>query len=162
MARRTFTGVVLTLLVASCPCWPDFPEPIDECTIPVFMDIPMYAEILDPDELVIKLEPVAATTYKGCVDIEILSNFDAELRCGVTSTGKVQGRYSCWLDDPTVPATFCGTAVRRRVCVRADKVNIVQAVPEANVHIADITVTIVPDHLVVRSGTVEMSNQPGS
>jgi hypothetical protein len=59
-----YTGVVLTLVVASCPCWPALPEPIDECMIPVLMDVPMYAEILDPDQLVIKLEPVAATTYE--------------------------------------------------------------------------------------------------
>ena len=119
--------------------------PEEKCVIPVVMDIGMYVEILDVRSLSIKLKQVEFETYEGCTEIRIKSNFDLELGCMVKSTGMVPGEYSCSIDNPKVPLDLSENVVVRKVCVKAEKVKILYTAPGLDVHVADVTVTVMPD-----------------
>ena len=119
--------------------------PQKQCVIPVKMDIGMYVEILDMEKLSIKLRQLDFDTFEGCTNIRIKSNFDLELGCKVKSTGMVVGDYSCSIDDPKVPLDLSENVAVREVCVKADKVKVLFAAPGSDVHVADVTITIVPE-----------------
>ena len=119
--------------------------PEEKCVIPVVMDIGMYVEILDVQSLSIKLKQVEFETYEGCTEIKIKSNFDLELGCKVKPTGMVQGEYSCSIDNPKVPFDLSENVVVRNVCVKAEKVKILYTAPGLDVHVADVTITVMPD-----------------
>jgi hypothetical protein len=84
-------------------------------------------------------------TFEGCTNIRIKSNFDLELGCKVKPTGMVEGEYSCSIDDPKVPLDLSENVAVREVCVKADKVKVLFAAPGSDVHVADVTITIVPE-----------------
>jgi hypothetical protein len=119
--------------------------PQTRCVIPVKMDIGMYVEVLDVRNLGIKLIQVGFETFEGCTDIQIRNNFDLELGCEIRPTGIVPGDYSCWIDNPKVPLNLSNDVEVRKVCVRAENVKILYTGPGLDVHVADVTVTIVPD-----------------
>ncbi len=119
--------------------------PEKKCVIPVVMDIGMYVEILDVQSLSIKLQQVTFDTYEGCTEIRIKSNFDLELGCKVKSTGMVPGKYSCSIDNPKVPLDLSENVAVRNVCVKAEKVKILYTAPGLDVHVADVTVTVMPE-----------------
>ena len=119
--------------------------PQKTCVIPVLMDIGTYVEILDIEKLSIKLKQVGFETFEGCTEIRIRNNFDLELGCIVEPTGLVPGKYSCWINDKKVPLELSNDFRVRKVCVRAEKVKLLYTAPGIDVHVADVTVTIVPD-----------------
>ena len=119
--------------------------PEDTCSIPVVMDIGMYVEILDCQNLSIKLQQVEFDTYEGCSEIGVKSNFDLELVCKVKPTGMVPGEYSCSIDNPKVPLDLSENVAVRKVCVKAERVKILYAAPGLDVHVADVTITVIPD-----------------
>jgi hypothetical protein len=120
-------------------------SPQQRCSIPVKMDIGMYVEILDMQNLSIKLKQVEYDTFEGCTEIRIKSNFDLELGCKIKPTGIVPGDYSCWIDNPKVPLDLSENVAVRKVCVKAENVQILYAAPAIDVHVADVTITIVPE-----------------
>lgn len=119
--------------------------PENRCTIPVKMDIGMYVEILDVQKLSIKLQQVEFETYEGCTEIRIKSNFDLELVCKIKPTGMVPGEYSCSIDNPKVHLDLSENVTVRNVCVKAEKVKILYAAPGSDVHVADVTITVIPE-----------------
>ena len=119
--------------------------PMDTCVIPVTMDVGMYVEILDVSSYSIKLEQIAFGTFEGCTDIRLKSNFDLELGCKVKPTGRVPGEYSCWIDNPKVQCDLSENVTVRKVCVRADNVKVIYVAPGADIHVANVTVTVIPD-----------------
>ncbi len=119
--------------------------PQRRCQIPVKMDIGMYVEVLDVQNLSIKLKQVGFETFEGCTEIQIRNNFDLELGCIIKPTGKIPGEYSCSIDNPKVPFRLSNDVTTRNVCVRAEKVKILYAPPGLDVHVADVTITIVPE-----------------
>jgi hypothetical protein len=119
--------------------------PQKTCVIPVLMDIGTYVEILDIEKLSIKLKQVGFEEFEGCTEIRIRNNFDLELGCLVEPTGLVPGKYSCWIDDKKVPLELSNDFRVRKVCVRAEKVKLLYTAPGIDAHVADVTVTIVPD-----------------
>jgi hypothetical protein len=114
------------------------------CNIPVVMDVGMYVEILDVQDLSIKLQQVEFDTYEGCTEIRIKSNFDLQLMCKIKPTGIVPGKYSCWIDNPKVPLDLSENVAVRNVCVKAEKVKILYTAPGSDVHVADVTITVMP------------------
>lgn len=119
--------------------------PSDTCVIPVTMDVGMYVEILDVRSYSIKLQQVAFETFEGCTEIKIKSNFDLELGCKVKPTGRVPGDYSCWIDNPKVHLDLSENVSVRKVCVKADNVKVLYVPPGEDIHVANVTVTIIPD-----------------
>lgn len=115
------------------------------CVIPVKIDIGMYVEILDIRNLSIKLKQVGFEEFEGCTEIKIRNNFDLELGCKIKSNGMVPGEYSCWIDEPKVPLVLSNDVSVRKVCVKAEKVKVLYAAPGLDVHVADVTVTIIPE-----------------
>ena len=153
MLRKSLIVVALLLLMPmsmqakSVRRYLGFPLylPSDACVIPVTMDVGMYVEILDVSSYSIKLQQVEFGTFEGCTDIRIKSNFDLELACKVKPTGRVPGDYSCWIDNPKVPLDLSENVTVRKVCVKAEKVKILYAAPGLDVHVADVTITVMPD-----------------
>ena len=115
------------------------------CSIPVIMDVGMYVEILDIQNLSIKLQQVGFDTYEGCTEIKIKSNFDLTILCKIKPTGIVPGNYSCWIDNPKVPIDLSENVAVRNVCAKAEKVKILYTAPGSDVHVADVTITVIPD-----------------
>ena len=115
------------------------------CNIPVVMDVGMYVEILDVQHLSIELQQVEFDTYEGCTEIRIKSNFDLHLDCKIKPTGMVPGKYSCWIDNPKVPLDLSENVAVRDVCARAEDVKILYVAPGFDVHVADVTITVIPD-----------------
>jgi len=115
------------------------------CSIPVVMDVGMYVEILDVQNLSIKLQQVEFDTYEGCTEIKIKSNFDLQLMSKIKPTGMVPGKYSCWIDNPKVALDLSENVAVRNVCVKAEKVKILYTAPGLDVHVADVTITVIPD-----------------
>jgi len=109
------------------------------------MDVGMYVEILDVRSYSIKLQQVAIGTFEGCTDIRIKSNFDLVLGCQVKPTGRVPGDYSCWFDNPKVALDLSENVSVRKVCVKADDVKTLYTAPGSDIHVADVTVTVIPD-----------------
>jgi len=153
MLRRSFIAVILLsllpVLIQATGRTRSFDSiiylPQKRCVIPVKMDIGMYVEILDMEKLSIKLKQLDFDTFEGCTNIRIKSNFDLELGCKVKPTGMVAGEYSCSFDDPKVPLDLSENVVVREICVRADKVKTLFAAPGKDIHVADVTITIIPE-----------------
>jgi len=152
MLRKSLIGVTLLLVlpismqaeIIRSRFNPRFYMPDEKCFIPVVMDVGMYVEILDVQNLSIKLKQVEFDTFEGCTEIRVKSNFDLELKCKVKPTGMVPGEYSCSIDNPKVPLDLSENVAVRKVCVKAEKVKILYAPPGLDVHVADVTITVIP------------------
>ncbi|MBN2592075.1 MAG: hypothetical protein JXA81_01105 [Sedimentisphaerales bacterium] len=152
MLRKSVIGISLMLLLppslqaaSRTRIFGRFPyAPERVCNIPVVMDVGMYVEILDVQDLSIKLQQVEFETYEGCTEIRIKSNFDLQLMCKIKPTGMVPGKYSCWIDNPKVPLDLSENVAVRNVCVKAEKVKILYTAPGSDVHVADVTITVMP------------------
>jgi hypothetical protein len=153
MLRKSLIGIILLLVLPISMqakiIRSDFGSllylPENKCVIPVVMDVGMYVEILDVKSLSIKLQQVEFETYEGCTEIKIKSNFDLELISTIKPTGMVPGNYSCSIDNPKVPLDLSENVTVRNVCVKAEKVKILYAAPGLDVHVADVTITVVPE-----------------
>jgi hypothetical protein len=115
------------------------------CNVPVIIDVGMYVEILDVEDLSIKLQQVEFETYQGCTEIKIKTNFDLQMLCDIKPTGLLPGKYSCWIDNPKVPFDFSERPAVRNVCVKAEEVQILHSAPGLDVHVADVTITVMPE-----------------
>jgi hypothetical protein len=117
----------------------------DICTIPVYVKIGMFVQILNQGDLEIILNQTDWQTYEGCVDFQIKCNFRVELGCHVTSTGAMPGTYSCSISGGNVvEPTYSGDAATRDVCVRVEEARIVHLEPNDKVKVADVTITVKP------------------
>jgi hypothetical protein len=115
--------------------------------IPVYMKIGMYIEITNKDgkqswEIVMK--QIEWQKYKGCTDLYIKTNFNAELCCSYTSNGTVPGEYWCYFDDKCVPATLSNEVAVRQVCVEGKKVKIVHASPNNKLRVGTLKIGAKP------------------
>lgn len=109
--------------------------------IPVTMDIGWWAEVLDQDDLSIKLEQLEIHSYEGCTDVEILTNFDAELDCIVTPNGNITGDYTGTVTPSFLP-TGGGTV---NLCVHLNNANLGgQPGGTEDVLVATAQMTIIP------------------
>jgi hypothetical protein len=112
--------------------------------IPVTMDIGWWAEILDQADLAIKLLQIDIHSYEGCTDVEILTNFDAELDCVVTPNGVITGDYTSTVTPNTVPVG--GGIVE--LCVQLNDANLAgQPGGTEDVLVATARMTIIPTGL---------------
>ena len=126
--------------------WPKYwvEDEVDICTVPVYMELPGFAKVLNMDDLEIHLESLDFRTYEGCTDFEIISAIDVLLGCRVTSNGKVGGDYSSKIENPQVPATG-SEPVTRTACVRLENVSFdTIPAPNESLQVATLTLTIAP------------------
>ncbi len=120
--------------------WPVTYVPQELVDIPVVMDVGFWVEIVNQGDI-IKLQQVSLHTYEGCLDLEVLCNFDLTMSCIVAPTGAIEGDYSCYIQDPDVDIPG-GTAT---VCARLENANLAgQPGGSRNIHVATVTVRVVP------------------
>ena len=124
--------------------WPmTEPEPIPQevCTINVIMDIGYWIECVNQDDE-LKLTQKDIHEYEGCMNIEMKSNFAAVLSASIAATGAVPGDYSVTkLAPDNIPAGT--TSVE--LCVKLANADLsIQAGGTDNVHVATVTISVVP------------------
>jgi hypothetical protein len=105
MLKRSLVAVAVVALLAmsvqageiKTHTWPCDFKALEITSIPVLMDIGYYIRIKDQDKLKIKLiqDTTTNTTFKGCTNMSVESNFAAVLSCSITKTGAVDGTYAC-------------------------------------------------------------------
>jgi len=155
MLKKSILGVVLALVAMPAYAghmkaysWPCEFKFLDLCEIPVFMDVGLYVEILDQDELKIVLEQEDIDTYSGCVTIQIKSNFDLILGCYTKdndASKAMGGSLSCEIKpDVFVPKTLCETVAEREVCVTYDEVAIVHHDFGKNIEVGSVVIQVKP------------------
>ena len=120
--------------------WPVAYVPVEVVDIPVVMDVGFWVDIVNQDD-VIKLHQVSIHRYEGCLDLEVHCNFDLTLDCSIISTGAIDGRYACSLQDPDIDVPG-GTATVCAQLVDADLDG--QPGGSRDVHVATVTITVVP------------------
>jgi hypothetical protein len=119
-------------------------EEQDLCVIPIYMDLPGFARVVDMDELEIHLESLDMWTYEGCTDFGIICSIDVRLGCRVKSNGVVGGDYTCKVKNPHVPVTG-PDPVTRTACVRLENVGFDKLpAPNDTLEVATLTLTVVP------------------
>jgi len=120
--------------------WPTQFIPQEVTNINVVMDVGFWMEVVNQND-VIKLQQINVHTYQGCIDLKILSNFNLLLGASIVPTGAVGGQFSCYLDDPAIDAPG-GVAT---LCAKLEGANLAgKPGGSKNVHVASITVTVVP------------------
>jgi hypothetical protein len=159
MLKKTLIGLVLltTLGIAIVPAtaghikaytWPCEFKFLDLAEIPVYLDVGLYVEILDQDQLRIKLEQEDIDTYSGCVTFQIKSNFGLILGCYTKdndASKAMGGSLSCEIKpDVFVPKTLCETVAEREVCVTYDEVAIVHHDFGKNILVGSVVIQVKP------------------
>lgn len=121
-------------------CWPVHYVPQEIVDIPVVMDVGFWVDIVNQDDI-IKLQQVSIHQYEGCLDLEVLCNFNLTLSCSIVSTGAIEGQYGCFMQKPDVDLPG-GTAT---VCAQLDNAKLGgQPGGSRNVHVATVTIRVVP------------------
>jgi len=156
MLKKSILGVVLFALVAmpayaghlKAYDWPcEFSWKDTSCEIPIYMNIGLYVEILDQDNLAIYLGQEDYDTYSGCVTIQIKCNFDLLLQCYVKdndASKAMGGSFTCTIDVPEVPATLCTCVEEREVCVTYDEVDLSHIAFGKNVQVGVAVIQVKP------------------
>jgi hypothetical protein len=155
MLKKSILGVVLLALVAMPAYaghlkkydWPCEFKFLDLCEIPIYMNVGLYVEILDQDDLKIVLEQDDIDTYSGCCTIQIKSNFDLILGCYVLdndASKAMGGSFSCTIDPSEIPATLCDCVAEAEVCVVYDEVAIVHVEFGKNIEVGTLVVQVKP------------------
>jgi len=123
--------------------WPTQYQELALCEIPVYMELPGFAKVLNKDDLEISLDDVSFGTFQGCTDFELIAMIDITLGCKVKGNRKVRGDYSCSIDNPQVPATG-STPEIRKVCVKLEnaKFYYFATSPDERVQVATLTLTV--------------------
>jgi hypothetical protein len=121
--------------------WPVTYIPQEVTRIPVLTDVGYYVRILDQDKLKIRLKQITIKDYEGCIDISVICNFDLTLSCGITSTGKVPGDYSCSVS----PANINSPGGTSTVCAKLKNANL-GLVPGGtkDLHVANVMIKVAP------------------
>ena len=148
MMRQSLLAICVTALLASAATagelryypWPLTYVPQEIVDIPVVMDVGFWIEIVNQDDI-IKLQQVSVHTYEGCLDLEVLCNFDLTMSCSITPTGAIEGEYSCYMQNSDVDIPG-GTAT---VCARLEDANLTgQPGGSRDIHVATVTIRVVP------------------
>jgi hypothetical protein len=148
MLRQAWIAALTTALLTTAVSarsleiryWPPTFVPQELVDIPVVMDVHFWMDIAVQGEA-LKLEPVSAHRFEGCLDVHVRCNFNARLLYSIVATGVIGGQYSCFPEytDIDVPG---GTATVRARLDNAD----LSKVPggSRNVHVATIVVKVIP------------------
>ena len=148
MSRRSLVVGLLAIVCAATAAqageirayeWPCTPTPLEITSIPVFMDIGYWIEILNQDTS-IKLKQVGIHTYEGCTELQIRTNSYIRLSCTITSTGAIPGNYTCWITADLNPPSGVP-----KVCAKLTEANLAGRPGGAkDVRVATVTVRVVP------------------
>lgn len=148
MLRQSLIVVCMTALSAAaapagelkCGYWPASYVPQELADIPVIMDVGFWVHVLNQDEA-IKLRQVSIHEYEGCLDLEVLCNFQLTLSCSITPTDAIEGEYSCSIQGADIDPPQ-GIA---KVCAQLRDANLGgQPGGTRDVQVATVTIRVVP------------------
>ena len=148
MSRKRLLALVLLALLPTMTsageiglhCWPIRFAPMEVAQIPVVLDVGYWVNFLNRTST-IKLHPINVRTYEGCLPLRVICNFNLSLRCTITPTGAVPGRYSCSITDGWIDAPG-GTAT---ICARLEDADLIEVYAGTrNVSVATVTVVVAP------------------
>jgi hypothetical protein len=127
------------------------------CKIPVYIKVGMFIQIKNCDKKKIVMEQVNCNQgqgfpcYKGCVDLEIRSNFDAKLSLSRSTIGSIVGNnnWKAYFTDggpasSTWLVTGDGSPNLVQLCAEAWDANIYGALPGSETQIGEISILAVP------------------
>ncbi len=145
--RSVFAALLVALLATAAPAgeiriyeWPTQFVPQEVAAIPVVMDVGYWMQIVNQNGK-IKLLQTGIRTYEGCLDLQVLCNFNLSLSASILATGAVSGTYSCSIVGADVDAPG-GIA---RLCARLTNANLgSQPGGSKNVNVAIVTVRVAP------------------
>lgn len=164
MLKKSIIGLVILALAMPAFAGDDVETKVEACTWPVIfkfmpvcenvkvvMNVGYYVKIKDCKKLKIKLAQESISSYKGCTDFFIECNFDLELGATIEPTPAGEdvqsdkGKWSAWIDgDNFVDATLGGPAEKRTVCAQVKDAKIVNADPNKELHVANVTILVRP------------------
>ncbi len=148
MSRRSLIIGLLVLASASAApagelkfhVWPCGPTPLEITSIPVYMDVGYWIEILNQDAI-IKLKQVNIHTYEGCTELYVRTNSHIRFSCTISPTKAIPGTYTCSISPADINPPK-GTA---KVCAKLTEANLAGRPGGArDVRVATITVRVVP------------------
>jgi len=111
--------------------------------IPVTMDIGFWVRIKDQNKLGIKLSQKEGSVhdFAGCTNMVVETNFAITLKCSITATGAVGGKYSCSVD----PAEVQPPGATVKVCAELKDADLgAQAGGTKNVKVANVKILVKP------------------
>lgn len=123
--------------------WPCQFVPLEITSIPVVMDVGYFVKIKNQDSLRIKLvqDEQEIHTFKGCVDMNVESNFNLTLSASISKTGAIDGSYTVSLDPTECNA---GTTIVK-VCATLKNANLTgQPAGTKDVQVATVKIKVKP------------------
>ena len=117
--------------------------------IKVVMNVGYYVKIEKCKEMKLKLAQKNIGDYEGCIDFNIMTNFDLELGARITPTSaglalqSNTGKWKAWIKGEhfLAPTT---SYKKRTVCARVDDASIVKADPNKELLVAKVTILVKP------------------
>ena len=120
--------------------WPTMVVPQEVAEIPVVMDLGWWAwikDLDDLDDLVIRLLPLSAFEYEGCVDVVFGVHNDLTVSAEFFPTGAVAGTFSVGLSSPILRAD----ENTLRVCVKL-KMDAPPPPPQTDIRVGTVRLKI--------------------
>jgi hypothetical protein len=126
--------------------WPCAPIAQEISTIPVVMDVGYWVKIKDQGDLKITLKQDTIHTYSGCTTAVVETNACLTFSCSISKISRdglvvVPGTYSCSVS----PANIDAPGGKLAICAKITDADL-SKVPggSKNVHVANVTVRVVP------------------
>jgi hypothetical protein len=133
--------------------WPWTYTALEICQIPVYMDVGMYVELIDCDELEIVLKQVGCSSigkadddfpcYEGCVKFKVIANFEVKLGTNLYDQSDIITDWAAALDVDVIPGD--GAPHEVELCVTAWNAEIWTSAPGDNVLVGEVGVTVKPN-----------------
>ena len=151
MLKRSLIAVVAVAVLATVAQagyikthdWPTTYVPQELTTIPVWVDVGYYVEVLNQNTNKIKLYQKTGTprNFEGSCVIKVKTNFNLTLTAGITSKGVVTGSFGVSLDPSDLNA---GTATDVKVTATATNLNIETVPANTELEVATVKISVVP------------------
>ena len=151
MLKRSLIAVVAVAVLATVAQagyikthdWPTTYVPQELTTIPVWVDVGYYVEVLDQSKNKIKLvqKTGAPRDFVGSCTIKVKTNFDLTLTAGITSKGVVTGNFGVSLAPSDLTA---GTQTNVVVTATASNLNIETVPANTELEVATVKISVVP------------------
>jgi hypothetical protein len=139
--------------------WPFEYKALDLCVIPVKMKIGLFVQIEECHKRKIVLQQVECgdigkntqgdwPCYKGCEDIKVRANFDAQLGLKKEKVGPVLDKWEAWFEGGSTVAATTGWNTLT-VCVKAWRAKLYEVAASAAaddlLDVGTVTVTVKPN-----------------
>jgi len=130
--------------------WPVVYKWLPVCEhIKVIMNVGYYVKIQQCKEKKVKLVQKSVKEYEGCVDFNIMSNFDLELGAEMhpnaagNNVAGSKGKWSAWISgDHFLPPST--SYKKRTVCVKLKDAAIINADPNKELHVGMVWIYVKP------------------